>query len=106
MLLDLPLVHTVATSIADAATAVGGLGSVQPAPGQLDPVPTDTEVKAGWTALLIWLGMALAVVLLAISLVRHLRKTKLHFDAADGADAAGAAPDAPAEARGDRGQSD
>ncbi|WP_104107930.1 hypothetical protein [Nocardioides sp. 616] len=46
-----------------------------------DPQPEDTEVKAGWTALIVWLLMALAVALLAWSLIRQLRRTNANRDA-------------------------
>ena len=39
------------------------------------PVPEDSEVKAGYVALFLWLGMAVAVALLGWSLVRQFRKT-------------------------------
>lgn len=38
------------------------------------PVPEDSEVKAGYVALFLWLGMAVAVALLGWSLVRQFRK--------------------------------
>ncbi|MBE7323936.1 hypothetical protein IEQ44_04640 [Nocardioides sp. Y6] len=38
------------------------------------PVPEDSEVKAGYIALFLWLGMAVAVALLGWSLVRQFRK--------------------------------
>jgi hypothetical protein len=46
-----------------------------------DPLPEDKEVKAGWTALIIWLLMAVAVALLGWSLIRQLRKTNANRDA-------------------------
>jgi TRAP-type C4-dicarboxylate transport system permease small subunit len=49
----------------------------------LDPVPEDREVKAGWTALLLWIGMAVAVAVLAFSLVRRLRKARDHYGDVD-----------------------
>lgn len=58
------------------------LGSVL-ATAPLDEVPEDDEVKAGWTALLIWLGMGLVTALLAFSLVKRLRNTRAHFDRVD-----------------------
>ena len=46
-----------------------------------DPVPAPEDVKAGWTALLIFVGLGLAVVLLAFSLVKQLRKAQAARDA-------------------------
>ena len=40
------------------------------------PVPEGSEVKAGYVALLLWLGMAVAVGLLGWSLARQLRRTQ------------------------------
>ncbi|MDP3966961.1 MAG: hypothetical protein Q8Q02_01670 [Nocardioides sp.] len=62
------------------------LGSVL-ATAPLDEVPEDDEVKAGWTALLIWLGMALVTAFLSFSLVKRLRNTRAHFDGVDAAEA-------------------
>lgn len=46
-----------------------------------DNAPEPEDVKAGWTALLIFLGLALAVVVLAFSLVKQLRKAQRAKDA-------------------------
>ncbi|HET7682141.1 MAG TPA: hypothetical protein VFK34_00570 [Marmoricola sp.] len=46
-----------------------------------DQVPEDKDVKAGWGAFFIFLGLALAVALLGWSLVRQLRRTKANADA-------------------------
>ncbi len=43
---------------------------------RLDEVPVDKDVKAGWTALLIFLLLIGAVVVLGFSLVKQLRKTE------------------------------
>jgi hypothetical protein len=43
--------------------------------------PEPEDVKAGYVALFIFLGMALAVVLLAFSLVKQLRKAQAAKDA-------------------------
>lgn len=43
-----------------------------------EPVPEDSEVKAGYVALFLWLGMAVAVALLGWSLVRQFRKTAVN----------------------------
>ncbi|WP_162599870.1 hypothetical protein [Nocardioides solisilvae] len=43
--------------------------------------PEPEDVKAGWTALLLWLGLAVAVGLLGWSLIRQLRKTNAARDA-------------------------
>ncbi|WP_185996406.1 hypothetical protein [Nocardioides campestrisoli] len=51
------------------------------ADGAPRPAPEPEDVKAGWTALLLWLGMAVAVALLGWSLVRQLRKTNAARDA-------------------------
>lgn len=36
--------------------------------------PAPEDVKAGWLGLVVWLGLALAVVFLAFSLRKHLKK--------------------------------
>ncbi|RNL80888.1 hypothetical protein [Nocardioides marmorisolisilvae] len=46
-----------------------------------DPTPADKDVKAGWPAFFIFLGLAVAVGLLGWSLVRQLNKTKRNADA-------------------------
>lgn len=46
-----------------------------------DPVPTTAEVKAGWAALAIFIGMAVAVAFLGWNLAKQLRKTKANADA-------------------------
>ena len=47
----------------------------------VDRVPKDDDVKAGWTAFAIFLALAIAVALLGVSLVRHLRKAQANKDA-------------------------
>ena len=44
--------------------------------GGADPVPADDDVKAGWVAFWIFIGLAVAVVLLGFSLTKHLRKAR------------------------------
>ena len=46
-----------------------------------DPTPADKDVKAGWPAFFIFLGLALAVAFLGWSLVRQLKKAKANADA-------------------------
>ena len=46
-----------------------------------DPVPADNDVVAGGTALLVFAFLALAVVFLAFSFVKQLRKTQANRDA-------------------------
>lgn len=41
-----------------------------------DPVPTDNDVKAGWTAFAIFLLLLLAVALLGWSFSRQMKKVK------------------------------
>ena len=41
-----------------------------------DKVPAPEDVKAGWVAFAVFIGLAVAVVLLGISLTRHLRKAR------------------------------
>lgn len=45
------------------------------------PVPEPEDVKAGYTALFLWLGMGVAVALLGWSLTRQLRRTQAAKDA-------------------------
>lgn len=46
-----------------------------------DPTPKDTEVKAGPLGFALWIFMILAVVVLAFSLVKQLRKAQAAKDA-------------------------
>ena len=41
-----------------------------------DQVPEDEDVKAGWTAFAIFIGLIIAVALLGFSLVKQLRKAE------------------------------
>jgi hypothetical protein len=50
--------------------------------------PEPEDVKAGWLGFAVFLLLALAVVVLAFSFVKHLRRAKVNFDARDAADAA------------------
>ena len=43
--------------------------------------PTDNDVTAGWTALLVFVGLIIAVVVLGVSLAKQLRKAKAARDA-------------------------
>jgi hypothetical protein len=47
----------------------------------VDRVPQDDDVKAGWTAFAVFLGLAIAVALLGVSLIRHLRKAEANKNA-------------------------
>jgi hypothetical protein len=55
------------TVLPDAVTLVVGLA---------DQAPEDEDVKAGWTALVIFIGLIVAVALLGFSLVKQLRKAQ------------------------------
>jgi 4-hydroxybenzoate polyprenyltransferase len=57
------------------STAVTGQ-LVQAIGWALDETPVDKDVKAGWTAFIIFLLLIAAVVVLAFSLVKQLRKTE------------------------------
>jgi hypothetical protein len=46
-----------------------------------DPVPAPNDVKAGWVAFAVFIGLALAVTLLGISLTRHLKKVRRNAEA-------------------------
>jgi hypothetical protein len=46
-----------------------------------DPAPADKDVKAGWGAFWIFIGLAVAVALLGWSLVHQLKKTKANAEA-------------------------
>ncbi|HEX6151038.1 hypothetical protein [Nocardioides sp.] len=63
---------------------------------QVEKGPEPEDVKAGWVALLVFLGLAVAVVFLAFSLVKQLRKAQ----AAKDAGVYGDAPVSPEEPRG------
>ncbi len=47
----------------------------------VDKVPKDNDVKAGWTAFAVFVALAIAVALLGVSLIRHLRKAEANKDA-------------------------
>ncbi len=55
------------TVLPDALTFVVGL---------TDQAPEDEDVKAGWTAFAIFIGLIVAVALLGFSLVKQLRKVE------------------------------
>jgi hypothetical protein len=63
--------------------------------GASDPVPAPEDVKAGWLALLVFLGLGAAVVFLGFSFVKQLRK-------AQAAREAGVYGDPPAETADER----
>ena len=46
-----------------------------------DPAPAAKDVKAGWGAFWIFIGLAVAVALLGWSLVKQLKKTQANADA-------------------------
>jgi flagellar biosynthesis/type III secretory pathway M-ring protein FliF/YscJ len=73
-----------------------------------DPTPEDTEVKAGPLGFAVWIFMIIAVVIIAFSLVKQLRKAQAAKDAGvygdepvqrsdepDAADAPGTPGDSP-----------
>ena len=45
-----------------------------------DPVPSDKNVTAGWTAFAVFAGLVLAVAVLGFSLTRHLRRARENAD--------------------------
>ena len=47
----------------------------------LDKAPAPNDVKAGWGAFGIFLGLAVATGLLCWSMVRHMKKAKLNAEA-------------------------
>ncbi len=61
----------------------------------VDKVPKDNDVKAGWTAFAVFVALAIAVALLGVSLIRHLRKAEANKDAGMFGDE----PDAESEPR-------
>jgi hypothetical protein len=46
----------------------------------VDKTPNANDVKAGWTAFAVFLGLGVAVVLLGMSLSRHLKKARASAD--------------------------
>jgi hypothetical protein len=58
-----------------------------------DPVPADNDVTAGWTALLVFVGLIVAVVVLGVSLAKQLRKAQAARDAGVYGDPPAAVPD-------------
>ena len=67
-----------------------------------DKTPEDEDVKAGWTALVVFLLLIAGVVLLGFSLVKQLRKAQ----AAKDAGVYGDEPDSQPDARPDAGPAD
>jgi hypothetical protein len=68
----------------------------------VDPAPDPSDVKPGWLAFGVFLLLAAAVVLLAFSLIKHLRRANRHFEVDAGtAGAPGGDPGEPDD-RGDR----
>jgi flagellar biosynthesis/type III secretory pathway M-ring protein FliF/YscJ len=64
----------------------------------VDESPEPEEVKAGWTAFVVFLLLILAVVVLAFSLVKQLRKAQAAKDAGVYGDKpAAGAPDEPTD---------
>ena len=63
-----------------------------------DPTPKDTEVKAGPLGFAIWIFMILAVVVLAVSLVKQLRQAQAAKDAGLYGDEPAATDDDPEDA--------
>ena len=58
-----------------------------------DPVPAENDVTAGWTALLVFVGLIIAVVVLGVSLAKQLRKAQAARDAGVYGDPPAAVPD-------------
>ena len=58
-----------------------------------DPVPAENDVTAGWTALLIFVGLIIAVVILGRSLAKQLRRAQAARDAGVYGDPPAAAPE-------------
>ena len=58
-----------------------------------DPVPAENDVTAGWTALLVFVGLIVAVVVLGVSLAKQLRKAQAARDAGVYGDPPAAVPD-------------
>ncbi|MCY7396462.1 MAG: hypothetical protein LH468_09990 [Nocardioides sp.] len=44
--------------------------------GNLDPTPKDEDIKAGYPALFLFLGMLVIIGLLGVSMARHLKKSE------------------------------
>lgn len=61
----------------------------------VDKVPKDNDVKAGWTAFAVFIGLALAVALLGWSLVRHLRTAETNKKAGAFGDEPETSPSSP-----------
>ena len=84
------------TVLPDALTLVADLAATV-----TDEVPEDEDVKAGWLAFAIFIGLIVAVALLGFSLVKHLRRAQASEEAGryDPSDRTGPAsaprPDAP-----------
>ena len=58
-----------------------------------DPVPADNDVTAGWTALIVFVGLIIAVAVLGVSLAKQLRKAQAARDAGVYGDPPAAVPD-------------
>jgi hypothetical protein len=49
--------------------------------GAADPTPAPEDVKAGWVAFGVFIALGVAVVLLGMSLTKHLRRARDNADA-------------------------
>jgi hypothetical protein len=45
-----------------------------------DKIPADKDVKAGWVAFVVFIGLCLAVAFLGYSLTKHLKRARTNAD--------------------------
>lgn len=57
------------------------LATLLPLVAWADEVPKDEDVKAGWTAFAIFIGLAVAVALISWALSRSLKRSKATLEA-------------------------
>jgi hypothetical protein len=76
------------------AVLVTAAAVVQPL---VDKVPADKNVKAGWLAAVIFVGLGLAVVFLGFSLTKHLRRAERNLAPKQAEDEAGEAGTKPVD---------
>lgn len=72
---------TVLPDVLDALDVVARLLLLADGTNDPEQTPEPEDVKAGWTALVVVIGLIVAVVLLLFSMTRHVRKVRRNEEA-------------------------